>query len=115
MDQFEFHPYETHPLSKNPRSWKEIEPSIFELTLNEDKENGRRTLLQKWLPQTSNVQQDFVHDYIEEIFIVEGDLADTKRGGKWGKGAYAYRKPGMSHGPFRSEEGCLMFITCSPA
>lgn len=70
-----------------------------------------------------------MHDYIEEIVILEGDLRDLKgrksgtgeivdgeeeKGEVWTKGAYAYRKPGMEHGPFRSEEGCLMFIVVIP-
>lgn len=71
-----------------------------------------------------------MHDYVEEIVILEGDLRDLKgrksgtgeivEGGEkgdgevWTKGAYAYRKPGMEHGPFRSEGGCLMFIVVIP-
>ena len=74
-----------------------------------------------------------MHDYDEEIIILEGDLRDLKGrksgtgdlpgvddkqgegGGEvWTKGCYAYRKPGMEHGPFRSEKGCLMFIVCLP-
>ena len=45
---------------------------------------------------------------------MEGDLKDVARGETYSKGCYAYRKPGMVHGPFASEGGCLMFITCSP-
>lgn len=110
MEQFEFHDATSHP----NRSWVQVEPGIYEMILNEDSTSGRKTLLQRWDPNTANVKDNFVHPYIEEIFIVEGDLADTRLNEKWVKGAYAYRKPGMNHGPFRSEEGCLMFITCSP-
>lgn len=60
--------------------------------------------------------------------ILEGDLRDLKgrksgtgeivegdeEGEVWTTGAYAYRKPGMEHGPFRSEGGCLMFIVVGP-
>jgi hypothetical protein len=65
--------------------------------------------------------------------LIEGDLTDLKgrrsgtgeiigdaadkgegKGDVWTKGAYAYRKPGMDHGPLRSEEGCLMFIVVIP-
>jgi hypothetical protein len=56
----------------------------------------------------------FSHDYVEEIYLAEGDLTDTRLGRGWEKGAYAYRKPGMEHGPFKSEKGCLMFIVCIP-
>lgn len=97
------------------------------MTLNRDPTTGRATYLQKWEPQTSNEIQNFVHDYVEEIMIVEGDLRDLKgrksgsgevvegqEGEVWRKGSYAYRKPGMAHGPFRSEKGCLMFIVVIP-
>lgn len=111
MEQLDFHNPEAHP----DRTWIETEPNIHELTLNHDPATGRKTLLQRWQPKTSNVQQHpFVHTYIEEIYIAEGDLTDTKLSQSWTKGAYAYRKPGMEHGPFRSEGGCLMFITCTP-
>lgn len=46
--------------------------------------------------------------------MVEGDLYDVNLQKGWEKGAYAYRKPGMWHGPFKSEGGCLMFIVCIP-
>jgi hypothetical protein len=45
---------------------------------------------------------------------VEGDLGDKRIGQTYQKGYYAYRKPGMVHGPFFSKTGCLMFITCTP-
>lgn len=114
MEQFELHPFATNPLMDIPREWIEIEPNIHQMTVNENTASGRKTVLQRWQPKTHNVQQNFVHDDVEEICIVEGDLADTKRGGKWTKGAYAYRKPGMEHGPFYSEKGCLMFIVVIP-
>jgi hypothetical protein len=124
MQQFEFHPAQLPPPSHPDlsRQWVEVEPSIHEMTLNASTSTSRRTLLQRWAPNTHNVCQDFVHDYIEEIFIIDGQLAcddDPDRGvvgGQWDQGAYAYRKPGMHHGPFRSgSDGCLMFITCTPA
>ncbi|KAF2815333.1 uncharacterized protein BDZ99DRAFT_459234 [Mytilinidion resinicola] len=117
MQQFEFHHYTTPPPGTSPRTWEPLEPGITQMTLNSDPSTGRVMCLQRWEPNTRNEIQNFVHDYIEEIFIVEGDLRDLKgrEGGTvWRKGAYAYRKPGMDHGPFGSEGGCLMFITCTP-
>ncbi|KAH7089751.1 hypothetical protein FB567DRAFT_308839 [Paraphoma chrysanthemicola] len=119
-------------LTKKPG--QNLEPGISQLTLNHDPSTGRATYLQRWSPRTSNQIQNFSHAYIEEIVIIEGDLTDLKgrrsgtgeiiadageegegRGDVWKRGAYAYRKPGMDHGPFRSEEGCLMFIVVIPA
>ncbi|KAK1218087.1 hypothetical protein PQX77_019245 [Marasmius sp. AFHP31] len=132
MNQYEFHNFSTEPSTSQAREWVTLEPGITQLTLNFNPKTGRGTYLQKWEPKTSNQIQNFVHDYIEEIFIVEGDLRDLKgrksgtgelagdgqvdegKGERWGKGSYAYRKPGMEHGPFRSEGGCLMFIVVIP-
>ncbi len=119
MEQFEFHPHTHDPATGQERAWVELEPGITQLTLNVDAATGRRTVLQRWRPGTANApgrQQGFVHDYVEEIFLVSGDLADTRRRlGPWTAGAYAYRRPGMEHGPFYSEGGCLMFIVIIPA
>lgn len=111
MEEFEFH----DPASRLGRTWRQVEPGIDEMILNQDPTTVRKTLLQRWQPGAVNVQKIFVHQYIEEIYIVEGDLTDTRLGQSWQKGAYAYRKPGMEHGPFASKDGCLMFITCVPA
>ncbi|GKT64689.1 cupin 2 domain-containing protein [Colletotrichum tofieldiae] len=92
-----------------------VEPGIDEMLLNADPATGRRTLLQRWQPGAANRQPSvFTHDYVEEIYLAEGDLFDVRLGRGWERGAYAYRKPGMEHGPFRSERGCLMFILCIP-
>ncbi|KAF5577483.1 cupin 2 domain-containing protein [Fusarium pseudocircinatum] len=110
MEQFEFHPATT---SFN-RVWSTLEPGVDELVLNEDSQTGRRTTLQRWQPGARNQRDVFIHDYVEEIFMIEGDLYDQNLQQGWEKGAYAYRKPGMRHGPFKSDGGCLMFIVCIP-
>lgn len=106
MEQFEFHiPNDTqfHPLDG---------PHITQLTLNTTSSH-RQTTLQRWAPNARNAQaHPFAHPYVEEIYIVEGDLTDLTLGKRFEKGCYAYRKPGMEHGPFWSEGGCLMFVVC---
>ncbi|TQN71494.1 hypothetical protein CSHISOI_04072 [Colletotrichum shisoi] len=110
MEQFEF-----HPATSATRAWTPLEPGIDEMLLNADPATGRRTLLQRWQPGAANRQPSaFVHDYVEEIYLADGDLVDVRLGRRWESGAYAYRKPGMEHGPFRSEAGCMMFILCIP-
>jgi hypothetical protein len=54
--------------------------------------------------------RDFVHEYIEEIYIVEGSLTGTNLGEKFERHMYAYRKPRMVLVPFISEGGCLILI-----
>ncbi|KAF3041606.1 hypothetical protein E8E12_009640 [Didymella heteroderae] len=83
MQQFEFHHFSTNPLVaptdlSHHREWKDLEPGISQLTLNHDPSTGRGTYLQRWAPDTSNQIQNFVHDYVEEIIILEGDLRDLK-------------------------------------
>ena len=45
---------------------------------------------------------------------MKGDLIDKTANETYEAGFYAYRKPGMIHGPFASATGCLMFISCTP-
>ena len=117
--QHEFHP--PQPTGE----WLALEPGITEMVLNYDSQTGRRTTLQKWEPGAQNAKTS-LHEYCEEIYIAEGDLRVIPRRGTaegksedevewWEKGCYAFRKPGMLHGPFESRKGCLMFISCTPA
>lgn len=111
MEQFEFHAATSH----SNRTWETIDKGVTQMLLNHDPSTGRRTVLQRWEAGGANAQSDpFVHDYVEEIYLAEGDLYDTTLRQGWTAGAYAYRKPGMEHGPFTSEKGCLMFIVIIP-
>ncbi|CAH0014838.1 unnamed protein product [Clonostachys rhizophaga] len=111
MEQFEFHDATSRP----GRTWETIDSGVTQLLLNHDPLTGRRTTLQRWEPGATNAQSHpFIHDYVEEIYLAEGDLYDTQLDRGWTAGAYAYRKPGMKHGPFKSDQGCLMFIVCIP-
>ncbi|KAL7947504.1 hypothetical protein V8C42DRAFT_317977, partial [Trichoderma barbatum] len=108
MEQFEFH----DPTTRS--TWRQCSPGIEELVLNEDTTTGRKTLLQRWQRGASNpASSPFVHTFVEEIYLVEGDLTDKTLGQTFYKGMYAYRNPGMEHGPWSSESGCLMFVTCA--
>ena len=48
------------------------------------------------------------HQYHEEIYLLEGELTDLTLGRTFGPGDYASRQPGMPHGPYRTESGCVM-------
>jgi hypothetical protein len=50
-----------------------------------------------------------VHDYWEEVYILEGDLTDLTLGETFTAGMYACRPPGMRHGPWTTEHGCRTF------
>ncbi|KAJ0163034.1 hypothetical protein CTA2_3619 [Colletotrichum tanaceti] len=63
-------------------------------------------------PLTASPPSSSMTTYVEEIHLADDDLVDLRLDRRWERGAYAYRKHGMEHGPFRSEAGCLMFILC---
>ncbi len=47
------------------------------------------------------------HDHGEEIFVLEGTLADEY--GEYGPGTYLKNPPGSAHAP-RSTTGCILFV-----
>lgn len=86
---------------------------ILASDLDEVRKSGSRSRLLKIDPGSFS-EEPFVHDYWEEVYIVEGDLivgSDTNgRGGqKFTAPGFACRPPGVFHGPFTSENGCLLF------
>ncbi len=92
-------------------------PSIAEKvlsgSLDEQNKHGNRTRLLRFLPGAFTTEP-FVHDYWEEVFLVSGDLVvGSDAEGQGGKPflpfTYACRPPGVDHGPFRSEQGCVLF------
>ncbi len=51
------------------------------------------------------------HPYVEEVLILSGSMRDVRLDAVFGAGCYASRPPGMVHGPWVSEEGCVMLET----
>ena len=49
-----------------------------------------------------------VHDFWEEVWILEGSIHDLSLNRTFVAGMYACRPPGMPHGPWRSPNGCRM-------
>ncbi len=73
---------------------------------------GSRTLLARWQPG-SLLAQPVIHDFHEEVFIVEGDFVvgcdGAGQGGeRFGAYTYACRPPQVWHGPFASPAGCML-------
>ena len=74
---------------------------------------GVRTRLIRFLPGTI-ARFEFVHDYWEEVYLMEGQLicgcdTDGNGGEEFGAPSYACRPPGTLHGPFSSPKGCVFF------
>ncbi len=81
-------------------------------SLDEARRKGTRTRLLRMAPGTFSTVP-FVHEYWEEVYLVSGDLivgndAEGRGGEKFTGPTYACRPPGVHHGPFRSEGGCLL-------
>lgn len=82
---------------------------IWEKILVRDPDNGDYVRLMRFDPGTDSTPNGtLTHDFFEEVYIAEGDLTDLRLGETFVAGMYASRRPGMMHGPWKSESGCLM-------
>ena len=89
-----------------------IQQKIISGGLDEANKRGTRTRLLRFAPGVYTTAP-FVHDYWEEVFLVQGDLTvgndDKGKGGTaYPPFTYACRPPGAWHGPFRSDKGCIL-------
>ena len=108
-----------NPLSADNRdAWKDIEGlegMAQELTLSIDETTGEYTRLTRFAPGADTFQfGGKFHDYPEEIFIVSGRLYDQAFDLWLEQGHYASRPPGEIHGPFKTEDGCLVLEVSFP-
>ena len=90
-----------------------IEQKILSGALDEVKKRGTRSRLLRFAPGVYTTKP-FVHEYWEEVYLVSGDLTvgndDRGSGGvPFAPNTYASRPPGAYHGPFKSNNGCLLF------
>jgi hypothetical protein len=93
--------------------WRTPEGSVAggiqERILSEDPESGAYTRQLRFEPGADSTPNGVqVHDFWEEVFILEGDLTDLRLDETFTAGMYACRPPGMEHGPWRSQSGVLM-------
>lgn len=73
---------------------------------------GNRTRLLRFAPGFYTTQP-FLHEYWEEVLLIQGDLwvgndARGQGGDAFSPITYACRPPGVYHGPFKSVGGCLL-------
>ena len=90
-----------------------IQQKILASDLDETKKIGSRSRLLRFAPGAFTTVP-FVHDHWEEVFLISGDLAVGNDGaGNRGESflpfTYACRPPGVYHGPFASQKGCMLF------
>ena len=89
-----------------------LQQKILSGELDEVAKTGSRTRLLRFAPGVYTTAP-FVHEYWEEVFLVSGDLyvgsdGNGEGGERFEPHTYACRPPGVYHGPFRSESGCLL-------
>ncbi|CAC9530233.1 hypothetical protein [uncultured Gammaproteobacteria bacterium] len=104
--------------STNSNKWQPIdglEGVAEELTLSIDDTTGEYTRLTRFHAgaDTSSFGSKS-HEYPEEIFIVSGRLYDQAFDTWLETGHYASRPPGEIHGPFKTEEGCVVLEVSFP-
>lgn len=90
-----------------------IQQKILSGALDEPNKRGTRSRLLRFAPGVYTTAP-FVHDYWEEVYLVSGDLtvgndAQGQGGTPFAPNTYACRPPGVYHGPFKSNGGCLLF------
>jgi hypothetical protein len=98
-------------------SWTAGGPGITQRVLSQDPEDETLTRLARWAPGTDTSTAGVIwHEYYEEVYLLEGSLTDLTLGRTFTVGQYASRRPGMPHGPYRTDDGCTMLeIRYNPA
>lgn len=91
----------------------DIQQKILASNIDESRQSGSRTRLLRFAPGAFTTKP-FVHDHWEEVYLVSGDLevggdGGSRRGETFLAPTYACRPPGVLHGPFRSQGGCLLY------
>ncbi|MGI4779168.1 MAG: cupin [Janthinobacterium lividum] len=89
-----------------------IEEILLADNLDGAARTGSRTRLARW-SAGALIDRSVVHDFHEEVFIVESDLAvgcdaQGEGGESFGPYTFACRPPGAMHGPFVSRTGCTL-------
>ena len=108
-----------NPLHKESgHEWTPIagmESLAEELTLSIDEATGEYTRLTRFHPGAdTSAFGGKSHAYPEEVFVVEGRLYDAAFDLWLETGHYASRPPGEVHGPFKTEEGCIVLEVSFP-
>jgi hypothetical protein len=85
-------------------------PELTERILARDEASGTATRILRFEPGTDTTPNGVqVHDFWEEVYIIDGSFTDLELGRTFTAGMYACRPPGMKHGPWSSAEGCTTF------
>jgi hypothetical protein len=93
--------------------WTAVEgrvAGLYERRLAVDHEAGVATRMLRFEPGVDTTPNGVqVHEFWEEVYILEGGIHDLTLDQTFSQGMYACRPPGMRHGPWRSPRGCVTF------
>jgi len=104
---------EFHAVADVP--WRPSAPGVEERVLSAQ-DATILTRIARWAPGTDTSEAGVIrHEYVEEVYLLEGDLHDLTLGQTFTAGQYACRPPGMPHGPYRTESGCTMLEIRHPS
>jgi hypothetical protein len=110
----EFHPLNMNEGWATPAAYPSgIKQKILASDIDETKKMGSRTRLLRFDPGAYTTKP-FIHDHWEEVYLLSGDLTvgndEQGSGGEsFHSPTYACRPPGVYHGPFKSNAGCVLF------
>lgn len=83
---------------------------LTERVLATDPDSGVASRILRFEPGTDTTPNGVqVHDFWEEVYIIDGSMTDLRLDQTFTVGMYACRPPGMAHGPWRSDHGCSTF------
>ena len=109
-----------NPLSEEASErWETVEglEGIAEsIPLAIDHKTGDYSRVTRFLPGADTTEfGPQIHEYPEEVLVLEGSLYDAAADRWLGVGDYASRPPGEAHGPFRTDKGCVVFEVSYPS
>ncbi len=98
--------------SRVPSAAGRIDELLLADNLDTRERTGSRTRLARWAAGAL-IDRPVVHDFHEEVFILEGALvvgcdATGEGGERFDAYTFACRPPGAVHGPFVSPAGCML-------
>jgi len=96
------------------RQFKEVPFSkvegLKERVIAKDPESGVATRILIFAPGTDTTPNGVqIHDFWEELYIIDGSIYDLTLNQEFTAGMVACRPPGMKHGPWVSKNGCKTF------
>lgn len=112
----EFHPLDMVNGWQSPPGYPPgagVQEKILASDIDEVNKSGSRTRLLRFEAGAFSTKP-FVHDHWEEVYLVSGNLTvgndeNGVGGEEFAAPTYACRPPGVWHGPFKSETGCLLY------